>query len=70
MPQRERLFAIREADIQQLLFADNNDESNKFVMSLKAKQLKIQAKNQMKRMNRHPDSQLSFKEAKNVKFRL
>jgi len=26
MPRRERLFAIREADIQQLLFADNSDD--------------------------------------------
>jgi len=26
MPRHERLFAIREADIQQLLFADNSDD--------------------------------------------
>jgi len=28
MPGRERLFGIREADIQQLLFADNSDDDD------------------------------------------
>ena len=28
MPGRERLFRIREADIQQLLFADNSDDDD------------------------------------------